>query len=109
MRITIICSVRAGTPEGVYDYATELEAQGHQVYLPPRDTPQDDPTGYTICLRMKQAISQADEVHIFYSPASQGTHFDLGMAFALGKRWKLVNNPPDSEEKSYIKVIRETS
>ena len=108
MKITIICSVRRGTPQDVYDYVARLESEGHSIYFPPRDTPQDDPTGLNICLRMKQAISTADEVHIFYSPDSQGIHFDLGMAFALGKNWKIVNNPIDGKEKSYIKVVRET-
>ncbi len=108
MRITIICSVRKGTPQTVYDYVAKLESEGHQVYLPPRDTPQDDPTGLNICLRMKQTISQCDEVHILYDSDSQGIHFDLGMAFAFGKKWKIVNDPIDGKEKSYIKVIRET-
>lgn len=108
MTITIICSVRQGTPQIVYDYVAKLESEGHNVYFPPRDTPQDDPIGLDICLRMKQAISGADEVHIFYFPDSQGIHFDLGMAFALEKKWKLINIPLDGTKKSYIKVIRET-
>jgi len=109
MRIIIICSVRKGTPQWVSDYAHNLEAGGHIVYFPPRDTPQDDPTGLNICLRMCQQIRLADEVHICYAPNSQGVHFDMGMAFALGKKWKLVNNPDDIEGKSYIKVVKETS
>ncbi len=108
MRITIICSVRSGTSKEVYDYVEKMEKAGHKVYLPPRDTPQDDPTGLEICLRMCQQIRLADEIHIFYNPDSQGIHFDMGCAFALGKKWKLINDPPDGNEKSYIKVIRET-
>ena len=108
MKVVVICSVRSGTKDEVYKYVDRLESEGHNVYFPPRDTPQDDPTGYNICLRMKQAISQADEVHIFYYPDSQGVHFDIGMAFMLGKKWKLLNNPIDDNEKSYIKVIKET-
>ena len=108
MKITIICLVRSGTPDEVYSYVAELEKGGHQVYFPPRDTPQDDPTGLNICLRMCQQIRLADEVHIFYNKDSQGIHFDMGCAFALGKKWKLVNSPSDGNEKSYIKVIRET-
>jgi len=100
--------VRAGTPSEVWEYTTMLEKQGHQVYLPPRDTPQNDLTGLNICLRMCQQIRLADEVHIFYVPDSQGVHFDMGCAFALGKKWKLINKSPDNNEKSYIKVIRET-
>ncbi len=108
MRITIICSVRSGTPQEVYDYAEKMERAGHKVYLPPRDTPQDDATGLDICLRMCQQIRLADEVHIFYDSASQGIHFDMGCAFALGKKWKLINKPIEGESKSYIKVIKKT-
>lgn len=107
MRIIIICSVRNGTPQEIYNYVTGLEKSGHQVYFPPRDTPQNDPTGLDICLRMCNQIRLADEVHVFYSSDSQGVHFDLGCAFALGKKWKLVNNPEDTQTKSYIKVIKE--
>ncbi len=108
MRIVIICSVRLGTPQEVYDYVEKMERVGHQVYLPPRDTPQDDSTGLNICLRMCQQIRLTDEIHIFYYPDSQGIHFDMGCAFALGKKWKLINDPPDDDKKSYIKVIKET-
>ncbi len=108
MKIVIICSVRDGTPSEVYDYVEGLERSGCQVYLPPRDTPQDDSTGLNICLRMCQQIRLADEVHIFYDKDSQGIHFDMGCAFALGKKWKLINNPDDHSVKSYIKVIKET-
>lgn len=106
MRIVIICSVRNGTPNEVYDYVSSLEKQGHSVYFPPRDTPQKSSTGVDIGRRMRWAIQKADEVHIHYSPQSQGIHFDMGMAFALKKRWKLVNQPIDSSDKSYIKVIK---
>ncbi len=106
MKIVIICSVRSGTSQDVYDYVTRLEKEGHQVYLPPRDTPQNDLIGLDICNRMLNAIKICDEVHIFYYPDSQGVHFDLGCAFTLNKRWKLVNNPDDGDKKSYIKVIK---
>ena len=108
MKIVIICSVRSGTPQDVYDYVSKLESEGHNVYLPPRDTPQDDPVGLNIFLRMCQQIRLADEVHIFYNKDSQGIHFDMGCAFALGKKWKLINNPLDDDRKSYIKVIKAT-
>ena len=109
MKITIICSVRKGTPEWIADYVHSMESIGHTVYFPPRDTPQDDPTGLNICLRMCQQIRLADEVHICYAADSQGVHFDMGMTFALGKKWKLVNDPDDGGDKSYIKVVKETS
>lgn len=106
MKIKIICPVRKGTPQEVTDYVAMLEHQGHKVHFPPRDTNQNDVTGVNICLNHFHAISEADEVHIWYDPTSQGVHFDLGMAFVLGKPLKLINDPPDNSDKSYIKVIK---
>ena len=108
MKIAIICSVRGGTPENLYQYVEALEAQGHQVHFPPRDHHQDDPTGLGICEDMRSAIGWADEVHISYNKDSQGSHFDLGMAFMVRKRWKLINDPDDPPGKSYLKVIKST-
>ena len=109
MKICIICPVRNGVPEEVTNYVSQQEAGGNKVHFPPRDNPQSDPIGNVICETMKRAIAQADEVHIFYTSESQGTHFDLGMAFALGKRLVLINNPQDRDGKSYIKVIKSRS
>ena len=107
MRIVMICPVRGGTPQLVENYVVSMEAAGHTVYFPPRDTPQDDSTGYDICLRMAQAIRLADEVRVWFDPASQGTLWDLGGAFILGKPMKLINDPEDIAEKSYLKVVKE--
>jgi len=106
MKICIICPVRKGVPKKVENYVAKLEARGDLVYYPPRDNPQEDTTGYYICFTMSEAIRKADEVHIWYSPDSQGVHFDLGIAFVLRKKIRLINNPPDGEGKSYIKVIK---
>jgi hypothetical protein len=107
MRITIICPVRSGVPHEVLNHVKELEFNGNKVYLPSRDTPQADNTGYEICLRMAQAIRLADEIHVWYDSKSQGSLWDLGGAFILGKPIKLINKPEDTEGKSYIKVIKQ--
>jgi nucleoside 2-deoxyribosyltransferase len=107
MKITIICPVRNGTPQEVIDYVAKLENEGHQVHFPPRDNPQSDPIGYDICNTMRNAIDWCDEVRVIYNPNSQGTHFDLGMAFALHKKVIIMNDPNDNTPgKSYIKVFR---
>lgn len=106
MKIVIICPVRSGTPEEAESYVEVLEDLGHSVHFPPRDNPQSDPSGYEICETMRKAIQAADRVDIWYSPDSQGVHFDLGMAFSMHKRLKLLNAPEDFEGKSYVKVIR---
>jgi nucleoside 2-deoxyribosyltransferase len=91
MKIFIICTVRNATEEylkNLYDYVAKLEVNGHQVHLPPRDTNQvDNETGgFRICKDNMRGILSADEVHVSYNPASTGTHFDLGVAFALNKK-----------------------
>jgi len=67
--------------------AEELEAQGHTVYVPLRDTPQNAPI-QQICESNRRAITEADEVRIIWDGTSHGVIFDTGMAFALGKKIK---------------------
>jgi len=72
--------------EGIAAYVRDLEARDYLVHDPPRDTPQDDPTGLNICRTNRAAIEAADEVHFCWDEKSQGCLFDLGMAFALRKK-----------------------
>ena len=86
LKIFIICTVRKASLEYtdmLFKYVKGLEDLGHTVHLPPRDTNQIDDTGFNICTDNFEAILNSDEVHIFYNPDSQGTHFDLGMVFAI--------------------------
>ncbi len=109
MRIFIICQVRIATPEyriKLEEYARNLEEQGHIVHLPHRDTMQEA-SGYSICHQNYCAIYSADEVHVFYNPESTGTHFDLGMAFSLGKKIKVIENVPYGEGKSFPRLLDE--
>jgi hypothetical protein len=110
-KVYIICPVRKATPEittQIQDYVTELENQGCEVHFPPRDVEQDDPSGgYNICMAHRKAMLESNEVHIFWDRESTGSHFDFGMAFALGKKIKLVKLfGADTNGKSYLKVIR---
>lgn len=79
---------------------------GHNVHLPHRDTDQTA-SGYNICIENGDAIFNADEVHIFYNPESQGTHFDMGVAFALKKNLLVVENVEYGPGKSYPRMIDE--
>lgn len=63
-------------------YVKYLEAQGHQVHWPIRDTNQNDPVGLRICTDNGRAIYWADEVHIWWV-GSSGSLFDFGMTFML--------------------------
>ena len=108
-KIFIICTVRGATPEyqkELEDYVDLLEAKGIKVHLPHRDTNQND-TGYNICNQNANAISMADEVHIFYNPDSQGTHFDMGVAFSLNKKIVVVKSVKYGPGKSYPRMLDE--
>lgn len=109
MNIFIISSVRNATIEyrnKLNDYVSDLEKEGHNIHLPHRNTNQDG-SGLGICKENRDAIVKADEVHIFYSSSSQGTHFDMGMAFALRKKIKVIENEKYGEGKSYPRMLDE--
>jgi hypothetical protein len=110
MNIYIICAVRNATPERVAEiraYARAKRAEGHHVHVPPDDAPQDDPTGEAICRTHLKAMQNADEVHVFWDVRSSGSHFDLGMAYAMGHTLVPVScEIPDGPEKSYWKVMQ---
>lgn len=109
MNIYIICPVR-NAPEDVIReiraYADMQRALGREVHFPPDDVEQSDPTGLEICKQHRSAMLAADEVHVYWDVGSKGSHFDLGMAFALRKKIVPVACLcPDSPGKSYWKVI----
>jgi nucleoside 2-deoxyribosyltransferase len=109
MKVFIICSVRGASEEyrtKLENYVLKLENEGVKVHLPHRDTNQNT-RGYDICKQNTNAIKEADEVHIFYSKESQGTHFDMGVSFALGKKIVVVENEKYGEGKSYPKMLDE--
>jgi len=109
MKVFIICTVRNAIPDYISKlekYVSDLEAHGYQVHLPHRDTNQNA-TGIDICKQNKIAIYEADEVHIFYNSKSQGTHFDMGVAFAFDKKIKIIENEQFGEGKSYPGMLTE--
>ena len=92
--IFLICPVRGVSDEekaAIKAYVDKLEALGHRVYWPARDTNQDDPIGLRICTDNRWGIRQADEIHIWWNPASEGSRFDFGMVFALEKKVIIAN------------------
>ena len=109
MNIYIICAVRNASPERVLEirkYADQMRYCGHRVHFPPDDAPQEDPTGEAICRAHLKAMKGADEIHVFWDVKSRGSHFDLGMAYALGvKIVPIFCEHPDGQEKSYWKVM----
>ncbi len=95
----LICTVREADENDlkfIKDYIGKLEIQGKKIYYPARDTNQIDPIGgYNICLDNCFAIRNSREVHVYWTQKSEGTKFDLGMAFmenqSAGKIIRLAN------------------
>ena len=109
MQIFLICSVRGVSEEDAAQqakYVADLERNGHFVHYPPRDTDQTA-SGIDICRQNFRAIEDADQVHVYYNPASQGTHFDMGMAFALGKPVFVANAVSYGPGNSFARMLVE--
>ena len=88
------------------DYVDRMEAEGHSVHFPPRDVNQDCSTGRTICEAHRKAMIESDEVHVIWDIESKGSHFDLGMAYALGKPIVPADRIQDDPAgKSYWKAV----
>ena len=111
-RIFLICPVRGASEDEsqfLQDYLSQLENEGHKVHYPPRDTNQDDPVGLDICTENRAAINEADEIHIYWNPTSQGSLFDFGMLFMAEKPLKLINRDDveRTPHKSFQNVLLE--
>lgn len=105
-----LCPVRHADPfmlNAIEAYVAQLERDGVSVHYPPRDAPQDCPTGKAICETHRAVMVAADAVHVFWDVESKGSHFDLGMAYALGKPVVPVRClREDTPGKSYWKVMQ---
>lgn len=108
MKVYVLCPVRLASEEDrkkLEKYAEHLEEMGHAVHLPHRDTDQTL-NAFSICCINTQKIKEADEVHVFYNPKSQGIHFDLGAAFALKKTIRIIENESIIEKKSFAEMLK---
>lgn len=106
-RAYLICPVRGHHMSETADVVRRLEQEGWQVHWPPRDTDQVDETGYRICEDNREAIRRADVVFVVWDGKSKGSLFDMGMAFAMEKPVRVVELPPETEERSLQKMARE--
>ena len=111
MYIYLICPVRNQTAEqgiDIEEWVATQEKYGTTVFYPKRDAPQDSETGFELVESELKAIQECDEVHVFWDVNSKGSHFDLGMAYALNKIIRFNHLfEEDGPEKSYVKVIDE--
>ena len=104
--VFLICPVRGHDIAETAGYVQYLERAGYKVYWPPRDTAQDDPVGLDICKTNREAIRHASEVCVIWDGKSTGCLFDLGMAFALGKRINIIDVPAGTKGKSFQNMMR---
>jgi len=105
LKTFLICPVRGHSVEETADIVANLEKE-FIVHWPPRDTDQEDPTGYRICCHNELAIKNADVVHFVWDGKSQGCLFDLGMAFAHNKKIIIVRMPDLTEGKSFQNMVQ---
>ena len=108
-KIFLICPVRNMTQKQKVDiqlWIYKREKAGDEIYWPFKDTNQSG-NGTDICLANLAAINTADKVAIYYDSRSEGSIFDLGMCWALGKSLMLVNKEKVSrtEGKSFANLI----
>lgn len=81
----LICTVREADDSDLAfleKYVEEHAALGWNIYYPTRDTNQVDETeGYRICQDNNRAMRDSKTVSVYWTSKSQGTKFDLCMAF----------------------------
>ena len=105
MKTFLICPVRGHEQSETEAVVNKLESEGWQVHWPPRDTDQDDLIGLRICEDNLTAIRSADAVHFIWDGKSQGSLFDLGMAFALRKKVIPISMPDLTSGKSFQNMV----
>jgi len=96
-----------GMPQGfLKEHVERLEGDGYEVHWPERDTNQVA-ASLEICNQNHEAIKAADVVHVIWDGKSQGCLFDIGVAFALGKKAIPITMPEASPGKSFQNMVRE--
>ncbi len=94
-KIFLICPVRNATDEQkkwIEDFVNDKYTEGYIVHAPHLHTVQTDLfDGYAICKQNAEAAASSQEVDIYYDQSSDGSVFDLGVAYALHKPLRLLN------------------
>ena len=84
----------------IHSLKFQKEAEQHEkelgipCYIPARDTPQD--CGDNIIKANREAMEKCYECHVIWDAVSQGTLFDMGMAYGMHKPIKIINIIPRS-------------
>jgi len=117
----LVCSVRdpkSGEREEQEAWvAYAKEELGLRLYWPYEDTNQNDPIGGRICADNREAIKASRKVYIWWNPASYGSHYDLGVALALGKhivplnldRFEWTMDKNGQKTKSFTNILKKLS
>lgn len=95
----LICPVRNQSP--AMKEILKMIVGDPKIYYPARDTNQDDPLGLRICVDNRAAMESMQEVWFVWDGQSQGSIFDLGMAFAMGKPIEAVYVPVKTRGPSF--------
>lgn len=105
MKIFIIHTL--GLIKEVLDYADKLEAEGHEVFVPGRDTDQLlDGYGILECNFINGSL-WCDEAHLIWDGKSYGSMFDMGTVYALRKPVKIISIR-DKKKFSWNKFARKS-
>ena len=112
----IINSKTKEEKELILAYVQTLEHdQGSIVRVPFRDTDQSDELGLKIVQEHEDDIIWADEIHVWWNPASEGSLFDFAQArmakrFMPEKKIVLANvgDVETTNDKSYTNVVLAT-
>lgn len=95
-KIFLICPVRNATEEQkkwIEEFVVEKYNDGYTIHAPHLHTRQMDLFGgYAICMQNAEAVATSEEIDIYYDQSSTGSVFDLGVAYALHKPLRLLNN-----------------
>lgn len=110
----LICPVRGADTSDSDEIVKQLESgefdgQKWDIHYPPRDTDQEDDTGFRICEDNRKAIDDAERVFFVWDGKSQGSLFDLGMAFVLDMPLTCISLPVQTEGKSFQKMAMQWS
>ncbi len=108
--VCIICPVKdISQAESSYldEFVSGLKREGYSVHYPPDDTQQDDKVGLAICTQNKTGMKKSREVRLYWTPRSEGTRFDLGMAFMAEKPFAIINGnavakTPDASFENFL-------
>ena len=112
-KIFLICPVRNATAKQrkwIEDFAKEKQNAGYIIHAPHLHTNQNDLFGgYAICKQNAEAMASSQEIDIYYDQTSIGSVFDLGVAYALHKPLKILNEEEITfDEEDLIDLVVKT-